>query len=761
MQFRNLPIQGKKTALSEELEEKLADMVKRMEKMGMGPTLLEFRELVREYLLANKIDTIFSGDLPGYDWSVAFMKRHHLTLKKGGMMQLARKSVTSDPFVIYGFYNLLKCEMDRLQISDRPECLWNLDETCFPLDPSKPKTIGSIGSKTVRLTCGSNRENITVLGICSADGSAMDPIIVFKGKNMQTSWVGSNALPDTQYAVTDSGWMTRPVFEDIFKSFVERTKDTRPLLLIYDGHLSHTSLATIELAMEENITIIKLPAHCTDLLQPLDVACFAPLKSYYDSKLLEHVHQTGARDPLRRNGFVNMLSGIWRKGLSEENVKSGFRATGIFPFNPDKYKKDRLDPLKLITYTNWTNAGCPVDADNMPQLTSNNDTVDDQTPDVETEVVSENVENEVISKDARNEEVLAVTQNETILQPIAVKETRLSFQSVSDRIPVKKCKTSTSAENTQINQATLNQREASPGSPAPVPGCSHWQEPPNDVHKLSESTKIDIKKNEASYAREISWRGLINEIQARAPEGTKYNILLTTKETETTLEEILHSRGRSGPTPPKPRRKINTHAEIITQKQCIEQMNKNVVQKKKLSQKKEKQPRKKVKRTKQPESDLDSTTSVEDEVDFGHSSDDLSLDLDEDPADEDAEQMKPTKPPESKHQKPKISEESIGKYYAVYYTEPLTYYWGKVTKVFSEDEEGEVTRVELDFLRKKTITSNPKGWSWIERVFKDLEIVPTDYVFYGPEKPNFEKSTLYFPDETVYTCLQNTLMHKM
>lgn len=112
-------------------------MLKQMEKMGMGPTLLEFRELVRDYHLANKIDTSFKESLAGYEWSVAFMKRHRITLKRGGMMQLARKSVTSDPFVIYGFYNLIKSEMERLQITDRPECLWNLDVMGFPLDPSK------------------------------------------------------------------------------------------------------------------------------------------------------------------------------------------------------------------------------------------------------------------------------------------------------------------------------------------------------------------------------------------------------------------------------------------------------------------------------------------------------------------------------------------------------------------------------------------------------------------------------------------------
>ena len=143
-----------------------------------------------------------------------------------------------------------------------------------------------------------------------------------------------------------------------------------------------------------------------------------------------------------------------------------------------------------------------------------------------------------------------------------------------------------------------------------------------------------------------------------------------TKETETTREEILHSRGRSGTAPPKARRKINTHGEIITQKQCIEQIKMTDAQKPKSETKeKEKRPRKAVKRRKQPASDIDSTTSTEDEIDVGHSSDDLSLGLNTDKDTEDEQEQQKAQNLE-KLPKPKLSEESVGKYYAVYYTEP-------------------------------------------------------------------------------------------
>lgn len=204
--------QGRKTVFPMNEEEKMASAVKKMAEAGFGPTIQELQSIVKDYVEANDIATPFKDGLPGYDWTVGFMKRHNLSLKRGGLMQLARKNVTSDPFVIYGFYALLEAEIKRLGIEDRPECIWNCDETGFPMDPSKFKTIGEKGKKSIRVTCGANRENITVLAVDCADGSCSDPLIIFKGKNLQTSWHGDKALPNTYFAVSESGWMTADVF---------------------------------------------------------------------------------------------------------------------------------------------------------------------------------------------------------------------------------------------------------------------------------------------------------------------------------------------------------------------------------------------------------------------------------------------------------------------------------------------------------------------------------------------------------------------
>ena len=77
------------------METKLALCIRKMAELGFGPTLYEMQIIVKEYINANEIKTPFKDSKPGYDWAVNFMNRHRLSLKKSGLMQIARKNVTS------------------------------------------------------------------------------------------------------------------------------------------------------------------------------------------------------------------------------------------------------------------------------------------------------------------------------------------------------------------------------------------------------------------------------------------------------------------------------------------------------------------------------------------------------------------------------------------------------------------------------------------------------------------------------------------
>ena len=154
--------------------------------------------------------------------------------------------------------------------------------------------------------------------------------------------------------------MTTEIFTQWFNNFTKQVTE-RPLLVIYDGHLTHVSLDIIERAIEEDITIIKLPLHVTDKLQPLDVCCFGPLKRMWEHKLNERINLFGPKENITKSGFVDCISEVWHECLTKKNIISGFRTTGIYPVDRSKYPTERLDQRLLKRYQNWTEMGKPED----------------------------------------------------------------------------------------------------------------------------------------------------------------------------------------------------------------------------------------------------------------------------------------------------------------------------------------------------------------------------------------------------------------
>ena len=78
--------------------------------------------------------------------------------------------------------------------------------------------------------------------------------------------------------------------------------------------------------------MISLPLHCTHALQPLDRTVFGPFKYVYNEYcsdfLIEHLFLV-----VHRCTFPTLLKNAWEKALSVDNIKNGFRAFGIVPFN--------------------------------------------------------------------------------------------------------------------------------------------------------------------------------------------------------------------------------------------------------------------------------------------------------------------------------------------------------------------------------------------------------------------------------------------
>lgn len=169
---------GRSTVIPYQQEIELANHIKIMEKWGFGLTRKEVLEVVSEFVKTNNIKTPFADGCPGEDWFIQFKRRHRLSLKKPQAVEIARKNA-SDPFLINEYFDILQTVLSENDLHDKPEQIFNLDETYFCLDPSKLKVLGASNAPAPRTTSGPRKENIPVLIAASASGLKLPPIIIF------------------------------------------------------------------------------------------------------------------------------------------------------------------------------------------------------------------------------------------------------------------------------------------------------------------------------------------------------------------------------------------------------------------------------------------------------------------------------------------------------------------------------------------------------------------------------------------------------
>ena len=280
---------GRKPDLSDTNENILADNLSVMSKWGFGLMAEEVMDIVQDFVIANNLKTRFKNGRPGRDWLRSFFSRHKLTLKKPEIQEGSRFRQQEDPFIVYGFLDLVEKHIKELNLERKPENIYNLDESAFFSDPQQGKVVCPKGIASKRLTHGSGRDSTTVLACVNAAEEILPPLIVHSGKHIWSSWISDKAFPGTSYKATKNGWMDTNTFYSWFTSqFLQQVpKECRPILLLYDGHLSHISLELITAARQSDVHIIKLPPHTSHLLQPLDVSVFRGLKCEWNSRLTQ------------------------------------------------------------------------------------------------------------------------------------------------------------------------------------------------------------------------------------------------------------------------------------------------------------------------------------------------------------------------------------------------------------------------------------------------------------------------------------------
>lgn len=345
------PNPGRPTTLSYDKEKLITAALQYCAQYGWPFNRDDIRNMVQQYCITTNQHDEWKENGPGIEFIRCFEKRwqHVITKRKPELVTSSRaKDLSKDAIAI--FFDMVRIVYEENNLFDKPNCIFNCDETGFNTDEKAKSCFFRRGMKFTPIlnpSCG--KALYTVLFTGSADGKIMPPLIVFKGKYLHNTWC-TGGPPGTKYAVTQSGWMEDYVFENWLQdSFVpykiQEVGNEQPVVLFIDGHASHLTYKIVACAKEYNIILICFPPNSSHALQPFDVGYFSPMKKVWRN-VLRNFFRESRLQSVDKAVFPSLLKCLVEKSNSK-NISSGFLGAGLFPLDESKPQKkvfaDQID----------------------------------------------------------------------------------------------------------------------------------------------------------------------------------------------------------------------------------------------------------------------------------------------------------------------------------------------------------------------------------------------------------------------------------
>lgn len=333
---------GGQKRLSTECEGMIASAINTLADWAVPMTGVEVRIFVKDYLDAMQLsNVIFKNNMPGKDWLNGFMNRHRLTRRMADNVSASRAKIT--PEAVNCYFDHLAEELRGIP----PSNIFNYDETNIRDDPGAVEVIVSRGRRRIERLAEHSKESTSIMFCGNAAGEYLPPMIVYKcgSGNVYEGWI-EGGPQGTEYASTKSGWFDAETFKQwFFNMFVRAaTKLDGPVVLIGDNLASHFSTTVIEATLKYNIKFITMPPMSTHLCQPLDVAVFRILKQNWRNILDRWRKTSRHRGSIPKTQIPKLVLDLCSH-LAPNHLKSGFRASGIYPLDRQQVLK-RLRGLK-------------------------------------------------------------------------------------------------------------------------------------------------------------------------------------------------------------------------------------------------------------------------------------------------------------------------------------------------------------------------------------------------------------------------------
>eukprot|EP00918_Siedleckia_nematoides_P082214 GHVU01180221.1.p1 GENE.GHVU01180221.1~~GHVU01180221.1.p1 ORF type:complete len:449 (+),score=62.28 GHVU01180221.1:105-1451(+) len=238
------------------------------------------------------------------------------------------------PLQSLSLYRLLRCALYRRQ------CVAGLKDNS---DKHVRKVIAQKNQKRCRSVC-SKEKGVTTTAIvcCNALGHYMPPHIVHGQLKQVRKDNQINGPEGAYYSVSESGWVDADIFFAWANEFVRFTGacEERPKVLVMDNLEAHCDIWVLEYLAAHCVHVVGLPSHTSHVLQPLDVSVFRTFKEAYNLEV-KAVMDRG--EVMLKRNVAECLARAWGAATPFSNAVSGFKKTGIYPFNRRAIPDSDLD----------------------------------------------------------------------------------------------------------------------------------------------------------------------------------------------------------------------------------------------------------------------------------------------------------------------------------------------------------------------------------------------------------------------------------
>lgn len=171
--------------------------------------------------------------------------------------------------------------------NQKGEPVINADETGFQILPNSIKTWAYKGSKNVSIdTKDNSKERISVMASISSNMCKLPLFIIGQGYCIENALEQcGEPIEPNKLSFSAKSYMTSTCFMEYLEFLRSLYPSNTKIHLIIDSYSTHTPQKCKDKANDLNIELYYIPSGMTDILQPLDVAIFGPLKESTNSKI--------------------------------------------------------------------------------------------------------------------------------------------------------------------------------------------------------------------------------------------------------------------------------------------------------------------------------------------------------------------------------------------------------------------------------------------------------------------------------------------